>query len=123
MGMSKAATFTTAKTLSHMKHKIRTAHGLSKGFISPIPEMAGSGQGFGHGPASNHVQSVPMINSLSRMTQGSFMTDPTGSRTNKQHAVGWIDDVTLKESYHPIITYKQMLISIATMCILWRRLI
>lgn len=106
-----------------MKHKIRTAHGTSKGFISPSPEMAGSGQGSGHGPASNHVQSVPMITSLSRMMKGCTMVDPTGMKKNKQHAVGWIDNVTLKESYHPTVTYKQMLISITTTCLLWRRLI
>lgn len=114
MGMSKEATLTTTKTLSHMKHKIRTAHGLSKGYISPSLEMVGSGQDSGHGSASNHVQSVPIINSLSQMTKGSFMIDPTGSRKNKQHAVGWIDNVTLKESSHPTITYRQMLISITT---------
>ena len=106
-----------------MEHKIRTAHGISKESISPCIEMAGSGQGSGHGPASNHVQSVPMITSLSRMTRGSSMVDPTGLRKNKQHAVGWIDDVTLKESYPPYITYRQMLASITSTCIIWRRLI
>lgn len=123
MGMPKAATITTAKTLSHMEHKIQTAHGLSKRSIHPTIEMAGSGQGSGHGPSSNHVQSVPMITSLSRMTQRSLMVDPTGQRKNKQHAVGWIDDVTLKESYPPNITYRQMLQSITATCVIWRKLV
>lgn len=123
MGIPKQVTLTTAKTLSHMEHRVRTVHGDSKKCIHPSIEIAGSGQGSGHGTASNHVQSVPMIKSLSRMTKRCSMTDPTGTRKNKQHVVGWIDDVTIKENYPPHITYQQMLSSITLTCLIWRRLI
>ena len=98
MGMPRNATLTHSKTLCNMAHTVRTSNGYSTNKILPDPQMGGIGQGSGGGPPCNHVQTIPMINTLGKLTQGCTMFDPTRKRRNKQHVVGWVDDNTNKES-------------------------
>ena len=106
-----------------MSHTVRTSNGDSTNKILPDPQMGGIGQGSGGGPPCNHVQTIPMINTLGKLTRGCTMFDPTRKRCNKQHVVGWVDDNTNKESYAYATDYRVILASITLTCQIWRRLI
>ena len=116
MGMPKQATITHSKTLCNMAHTVRTSNNEYTTQILPDPQMGGVGQGSGCGLPCNHVQTIPMINMLGKLTPGCKMFDPTRQHKNKQHAVGWVDDNTNKESYAYATDFRTILASITLTC-------
>lgn len=124
LGMTKEASQTYAATLTDMEHRIRAAHGDSNETIRPEPfTIGGIGQGNRAGPMSNHIQSIPMIEAMSNLTDGAIMRDPTGAMEVIQHILGWIDDCTNTESYDPLSTIEEITTKMSVSCKIWRRLV
>ena len=96
MGMPKNAAIFHAKSLVGMTHHIRTAHGDSDGGIPPNDSTGGVGQGSGGGPTANHVQLVPLIDTISKLTPGFQIQDPEGFQRLVQWVITWVANIKNK---------------------------
>lgn len=92
---------TVAKTLSHMKHKVRTAHGVSAKFIqAPLNELwSGVGQG---GAASGPVwlvMELPILTAMKQFSPGIKFMGPSTEPKFSATAIGYIDDNNIINTY------------------------
>lgn len=122
--MTREAAMTQSATILGMQHRIRTAHGDSKEAIQPEPlKIGGVGQGNRAGVMNNHIQSIALIEAMSKLMKGATMRDPTGTTEVIQHICGWIDDCTNTESFDPLDTAAEILNTMSNSCKIWRRLV
>ena len=84
-----------ARTVRLMKHRVRTAAGLSVDSITWSKEVdpGGVGQGNGAGPQSYHGQLLPQVLAYEQIAnQGVAFVNPQGTKTFYQWLIGYVDD-------------------------------
>jgi exonuclease III len=84
------------KTLKHIKHRIKTALGISEDFYTSTDEnpIHGIGQGSKAGPITWVIVHSILCVAMDRMVPGATFTDPFQLISQCRHSEGFVDDVT-----------------------------
>ena len=87
--MDKNIATTHAQTLVRMKHRIRTAFGISTDIFTVDDGCGGSEQGSGASPTACHSQ-------LLAISPGHLILDANNRVSVLQHVISWVDDTVNK---------------------------
>ena len=101
---------TIAKTLRHMKHRVRTAHGVSSRVIqAPLSELwSGVGQGgAASGPAWLAME-LPILEAMKKYSPGIQLQGPANQPHFTATAIGYIDDNNIVNTYRHNIDYREI---------------
>ena len=124
-GCPKSVASCHSKTITHMKHKILTAHGESIITIinTLLLKLGGTGQGSAGSGPSWHCHMEPLIDALIKFSPGFQFTDITNTIKFIQYIIGYIDDNTIMCNL-PNNTFTQVLLQTATSVLQsWQRLL
>ena len=123
LGMHPKIAKTHNKTLASMIHAVRTANGDSKNSFAANEEFGGSGQGSGGSPPLCHSQLVVMVETMTKLTPGQMIQDPTGTIQVLQHVINWVDDTINKEDLNRNIHIQEQISHIRDILVHWRRIL
>ena len=111
------------ETLSEMVHNVRTANGDSDESFQATKDTGGTGQGSGGSPPLCHSQLVTMVATMSKLTPGQLLQDPTKTIRVLQHVINWVDDTINKECLQREDDMTRQITKIRDILVKWRRIL